>query len=109
MIESHLKADITVDMTKKLTGAASCATLFGVIDLSGPSKYADGVFASTAGFLSFGTGPDDLKAAAAYNAVIGKADVIVAPQYIIEKKSYLVYSKTTVWVTGYAGTIKKIE
>ncbi len=108
-IESKLKADIAVDMSKKLAGVASSTTLFGFLDLSSPSKYADGVFASSSSFFSFGTGPDELKAAATYNAVVGKADVIVDPQYIVQKKSYLIYSTTTVWVSGYAGTIKKIE
>ena len=96
-------------MGKKLSGVASATTLFGILDISSPSKYADGVFASSSSFFNFGTGPSELEAAAAYNAVIGKADVIVNPQYIVQKKSYLIFSTTTVWVSGYAGTIKKIE
>jgi hypothetical protein len=110
LIESHLKADISVDMNKKLKGVATSTTLFGVIGLSGPDHFADGVFVSTSSFFSLGSGASDLQAAAAYNAVrAGNADVIVNPQYVIEKKSYLLYSKTTVMVTGYAGTVNKIE
>ncbi|RYZ94594.1 MAG: hypothetical protein EOP11_26175 [Proteobacteria bacterium] len=109
-IETKLKADITVDMNKKLKGVASGTTLFGILEISGPDHFADGVFASSSNFLGMGSGVSSLQAAAAYNAVkSGNADVIVNPQYVIEKKSYILYSKTTVMVTGYAGTINKIE
>lgn len=109
-IESRLKAEITVDMKKRLTGQASSSTLFGFLQISGPNKFADGVFASgSGGLLSFLSAGDGLKAAAAYNATKGGNEVIVAPQYTVETKNFVVFSTTTVKVSGYSGTIQKIE
>jgi hypothetical protein len=109
-VESRLKADIAVDMTKKLKGQASATKLFGFFEISGPTKFADGVFADAGGgILAFG-GNEGVKSGAAYNAVTsGKADVIVAPQYVIETQNYFVFSTVKATVTGYPGMIRKID
>lgn len=110
-----LKADIAVDIRKKLSGAATKVKIFGITTQE-PKYYSDGVtFAgsSNGGFLSslFGGSSDDVKAAAAYQAMKKSgADVLVAPQYIISKESFFFfYSKVSVKVTGYPGVIRKIE
>jgi len=112
-IGSNLKADIAVDMSKKLKGVASKTKYFGITTASA-SKFADGVtYGSTGaqGFASWFDSKEEVKSAAAYNALNGSgADIIVAPQYVIEENSFLIfYSKTTVMVTGYPGVIKKIQ
>lgn len=112
-VASNLKADISVDMNKKLKGVASKTKFFG-ITTSSQSKFADGVAYGSGGaqgFFSMFDSKEEVKSAAAYNALNGTgADVIVAPQYLIEEHSFLIfYSKTTVMVTGYPGVIKKIE
>jgi len=111
-VESELKADIDVNMNKILQGEASQTKLFGLLTLSGPTTFADGVFVSMPdGALSFllGNSSDDIKAAAVYDAVYGKADIIVAPQWTVKYENYLIITKTTARVTGYAGTILSIN
>lgn len=111
-VESDLKADIDVNMNKILQGEASQTKLFGLLTLSGPTTFADGVFVSMPdGALSFllGNNSDDIKAAAVYDAVYGKADIIVAPQWTVKYENYLIITKTTARVTGYAGTILSIN
>lgn len=111
-VPNNLKADIQVDMTKKLSGVASATRVLG-IRINGSNNYMDGVTYGTGnegGFSLFDTS-DEVKSAAAYNAINGSnADVIIAPQYIIQKSGFLFFfSKTVVKVTGYPGVIKKIE
>lgn len=107
-VEWGLRADITVDMSRKLMGSArKSRLLFFTID--GPTRFAEGVFVSTKqGLLTwlFGGADDDLKAAAAYEAVYGKADVLVNPQWITTKEDYLFFAVTKVSVSGFAGTIR---
>lgn len=111
-VGSNLKADIQVDMTKKLAGVASSTKILG-IRVNGSNNYADGVAygAGTEGGFSLFDSTDEVKAAAAFNAInTTNADVIIAPQYIVQKTGFLFfYSKTVVKVTGYPGIIKKIE
>lgn len=112
-VASNLKADISVDMKQKLKGVASKTKILG-ITTSSQNKFADGVtYGSNGsqGFFSMFDNKEEVKSAAAYNALNGSnADVLVAPQYLIEERSFLIfYSKTTVMVTGYPGVIKKIE
>ena len=110
-----LKAEITVDMSKKLSGEASESILLWFIPLSRPTNYADGVLYSIDGtFITslstlFGSGAARLKAAAAYNAVYGKADIIVAPQWVYTITDYIVFSTATARVSGYAGTLRNIK
>ena len=110
-----LKAEITVDMSKKLSGEASESILLWFIPLSRPTNYADGVLYSVDGtFITslstlFGSGAARLKAAAAYNAVYGKADIIVAPQWVYTITDYIFFSTATARVSGYAGTLHNIK
>ena len=110
-----LKAEITVDMSKKLSGEASESILLWFIPLSRPTNYADGVLYSVDGtFITslstlFGSGAARLKAAAAYNAVYGKADIIVAPQWAYTITDYIFFSTATARVSGYAGTLRNIK
>ena len=86
---------------EKITGNASGTFLFGMFKLSGDNKYADDIY-SGIGTLT------NIKAAAAYNALSSSgADIIVNPQYVVEKKVSLLYLTTTynVTVTGRAGNI----
>lgn len=114
-VRSDLQADMDVDMTKKITGAASHTKLFGLIDIKSSQNYADGVAydAGGGGFSLFSGGVvEDTKSAAAYNAVVpAKADVLVAPQYLIKVKSYFfgAWKEVTAQVSGYAGRIKNIK
>lgn len=114
-VKSDLQADMDVDMTKKISGTAKHTKLFGVIDIKTSKNYADGVAydGASQGFSLFSGGVvEDAKSAAAYNAVVpNKADVLVAPQYLIKVESYFfgAWKEVTAQVTGYAGRIKNIR
>ncbi len=114
-VTSDLQADVDVDMSKKIQGTAKHTKLFGVIDIKSSKNYADGVAYDGGGsaFSLFAGGiVDDTKSAAAYNAVVpNKADVIVAPQYMIKVESYFfgAWKEVTAVVSGYAGRIKDIK
>lgn len=114
-VKSDLQADMDVDMTKKITGTAKHTKLFGVIDIKTSKNYADGVAydGASQGFNLFAGGVvEDAKSAAAYNAVVpNKADVLVAPQYLIKVESYFfgAWKEVTAQVSGYAGRIKNIR
>lgn len=114
-VKSDLQADVDVDMTKKISGAAKHTKLFGVIDIKTSKNYADGIAydGASQGFSLFAGGVvEDAKSAAAYNAVVpNKADVLVAPQYLIKVESYFfgAWKEVTAQVTGYAGRIKSIK
>lgn len=115
-VTSDLKAEVDVDMTKKIQGTAKHTKLFGVIDIKSSKNYADGVAYDGGGSSAFslfsGGIVDDTKSAAAYNAVVpNKADVLVAPQYMIKVESYFfgAWKEVTAVVSGYAGRIKDIK
>lgn len=114
-VRSDLQADVDVDMSKKIQGTAKHTKLFGVIDIKSSRNYADGVAfdGGGSGFSLFAGGiVDDTKSAAAYNAVVpNKADVLVAPQYMIKVESYFfgAWKEVTAVVSGYAGRIKDIK
>ncbi len=114
-VKSDLQADVEVDMAKKISGSAFHTKLFGFIDIKTSQNYADGVAYDGAGSGSsfFGGGiVEDAKSAAAYNAIVpSKADVLVAPQYLIKVKSYFfgAYKEVTAQVSGYAGRVKNIR
>jgi hypothetical protein len=109
-VEWGIEADISVDMTRKLTGSASKSRIL-FFTVAGPTKFVDGVFISSQkGLLTWIFGDyDDLKAAAAYEAVYGKADVLVNPQWAIEFNDYLLFAVTKCTVTGYAGKIRSFR
>lgn len=99
-----IRADVDVDMNKKLSGN-STATYFLMFRVSRQEKkFANG--------MNF-TVPDifplpGLKAAAAYKAVVnGGADIIVHPNYVVEKENYLFFKIVRLKVNGYAGYFKK--
>ncbi len=100
--ESKINADIKVG--EKITGTAESKLLMGFIVISGPNKFADGVFGSLL------TNPFDptpsIKAAAAYDAVARSgADVIVSPQYIVKIDRSFLVTIVNVTVNGYNGKI----
>ena len=115
-IDSDIKADVEVG--QRISGESSFATLFSVINIGGPTEFADGVTYGTAsggsaGLLGsvLGGGPvAKAKSAAAHDALTSSgADLIVSPQYSIQVKDYVVYKKLDVTVEGYKGTINSIE
>lgn len=114
-VKSDLQADMDIDMAKKISGTAKHTKLFGLIDIKTSKNYADGVAYDGAaqGFSLFTGGVvEDAKSAAAYNAVVpNKADVLVAPQYLIKVESYFfgAWKEVTAQVSGYAGRIKNIR
>lgn len=114
-VDADLYATIDVDTNQTLQGEASATTILGFITIDGPTRFAEGVLysanGSDLGFLSmiFGGGMERLKSAAAYEAVYGKYDVIVAPRWEIETIDYVVFSKSKARVMGFPGTIRKID
>ncbi len=114
---SNLEADVDVDMTKKIVGKAHHVRIFG-IHTQGSKNYADGVtYDGGAGggglFGFFGPGmEEEAKSAAAYNATVpNKADVLVAPQYLVKVKNYVfgLYKEVQVQVWGYSGKVRNIR
>ena len=94
-----LVSDVTLG--GRISGNASGTFLFGMMQLSGNKKYADDVFSG------IGT-VNKIKAAAAYEALASSgADIIVNPQYVIEKRvsPFFITTSYEVTVTGFAGTI----
>ena len=92
-VSAAVSLDADVVLGDKISGSAEEVRLFGLLKLSGPTKYADNVFGG-------------LKSAAAYNALEGSgADVIVNPQYVYEVNNALIIKTVTCRVTGTAGTI----
>ena len=76
----------------------------GIIQLSGPNTYADGIFPTNNPFATISR----LKAAAAYNAIVNSgAEIIVNPQYTIKKHSALLFTNIEIEVTGYKGVFKE--
>jgi len=114
-VTSKLSVDVDVDTSKKIQGSVKHIKLFGFIDIKTSKHYADGVNygQGESGFSLFGPGiVEEAKSAAAYKAVVpGKADVLVAPQYLVKVESYLLgaWKVVTAQVSGYAGTIKQIK
>ncbi len=116
-LKSNLHADVDVDMQKKIVGKAHHIRIFG-IHTQTSTNYADGITydgASGGGglFGFFGAGMEEsAKSAAAYNATVPhKADVLVAPQYLVKVNSYFfgLYKEVHCQVWGYAGKIRNIR
>lgn len=112
-IKSHLKADVDVDMNQKLSATVKQTKVLWFIPVKSAHMFADGV--SYDGHMGHGGwfGPgmvEETKSAAAYQAVVNKADVIVAPKYIVKVHSIFfgLWKEVTATVTGYAGRVKYI-
>ena len=100
--ESELNAEILVNTNSKLEGSASSTLLFGLLKISGDSKYSDGY----GGLGAIGK----TKSAAAFKALSGSnADILVSPQYVVEVDNQIWQKIVNVTVTGYAGKIKSIK
>lgn len=94
-----------------ISGSASVHSILGLISW-GPSSQAVGVDYGFSGKKITFTSPSDEVArnAATYEATTNaKADVILAPQYILTKKDYVVYKKINCEVKGYPGFLKGIQ
>ena len=100
--QSELDADISVDLSKKLSGTAEATYLFNIFQLSGDTEFADGYG---------GMGPvGKAKSAAAYKAISGSdADVLVSPQYVVDFTNNVFIQDVSVTVTGYGGKITSIN
>jgi hypothetical protein len=100
-----IRADVDVDMNKVLTGESE-ASYFLIFRVSGDKKYAEGLNISGSPIVpNFFT---SLKSAAAYKAISnGNADVIVHPNFVLEKRNFIFFSNVKMKVTGYAGKFKK--
>lgn len=116
-VKSHLHADVEVDMTRKIIGKAHHTRILGFHTQSS-TNYADGVTYDTGMsggglFGFFGPGMEEAaKSAAAYNATVpNKADVLVAPQYLVKVKSYFfgAYKEVHAQVWGYSGKVRDIK
>ncbi len=107
-VSSRLNAEIDVDLQNELTGYAYGGFLFHFIKITGDKKYADGI---DYGNIGSNWGPTSwIKSAAAYNALKNtKADVLVAPRYVIEESSNPFYREIKVKVVGYPGKIRSIR
>lgn len=111
-VVAPLKADVAVG--EKITGTASSVNLLWLFNLGGPDRFADGVAYNTEDKevprVSWFIPIENIKAAAVYDAVSkSKADVIVAPKYVVEYNDYLLFRTVQVTVIGYKGTINGIK
>lgn len=114
----QIKADLDFNDSKKVTGEATATYLLGFIRLSGDRKYADvkHITVSTGGILErigkfTKRNEDKTKSAAIYNALQGSdADIVINPQYEVEKVSTLLGLIKTykVKVKTYTGKIEKL-
>lgn len=105
-VYSSLRADVAVG--EKISGSASTVLLFGFITLGAPNKFADGiVYGAQQTSIPFFNPYEELKSAAAYNAVMdARADVIIAPRYTISGTNYFLFKTINATVSGYKGTLK---
>lgn len=117
-VAAPMKAEIEVG--EKISGTASGTILCCFIQLGFPEKFAEGVdfnYQSSwnpspiAGFAGIAQmAMNNMKAGAAYDAVNrSKADVLVAPRYIIEDNNFVIFRTLNVTVTGFKGTVKSIK
>jgi len=99
---SEINANIKVG--DKISGSSKTNLLLGFWILSGPTEFADGVFAGLIANPFDPIGP--AKSAAAFDAISNSgADVIINPQYTVKVDRTLVYTNIEVTVTGYNGKI----
>lgn len=95
------KADVAFG--EKISGSATSTRVFGIIKLGLPKNYADGanhVTSESRNQLNDPFSPE--KKAAVYDAVSkSNAEFIDDPEFVVEKKNYLLFSKIKVSVNGY--------
>ena len=97
------KAEYTIG--GQISGEASATYLFGLLPLSEPSSFADGI----AGFGGFGAS-GKVKSAAAFNAMeAANADMIINPQYTVEMNKNLFTTNYKATVSGWAGNVTSIS
>ncbi len=102
-----IRADVDVDMNKKLSGSSQ-GSYFLCFQVSGDSKFAEGMEFSGERKSKWQHKLSNLKAAAAYKAVLDtKADIIVHPNYVIDIHNYIFFKTAKIKVFGYAGYFKK--
>ena len=93
-----IKADITIDESKKLDGESS-TTYFLFFRVSGDRYFADGIHYNTdMGMFSMikNRRLNRIRSAAAYNALrAGDYDVLVHPKYEMKTENYLGLAKNT--------------
>ena len=106
-IVTEFKADVEVG--QKISGKSTTTVILGFIKL-GDSEYADGVSYGTGYSFSLG-GAEGAKAAAAYKAIkAAKADILVAPTYVVKENGFApIFMTIDAEVTGYAGTVKSVK
>jgi hypothetical protein len=101
-----IRADVDVDMNKKIVGESQASYFFIFKVSAEDNKYAEGVSFSGDQIGAFRL--NKLKSAAAYKAITNAGcDIIVHPNYIIQKHNYVFFSSYEIKVTGYAGYFKK--
>ncbi|TNE97431.1 MAG: hypothetical protein EP326_11455 [Deltaproteobacteria bacterium] len=112
-ITAPMRAKVDVDLTTKLTGYAYGGYLFNLLKVSGDGKFADGISynGSEPGFFDALSKVEEVKSAAAYNAIRqSKADVLINPQYVVEESHWNPFWKTIkVKVTGWPGKVVSIK
>ena len=114
-INSQLKADVDVDMSRQVKGTANHKRLLWIFPIKSTDRFVDGVTynGGESGFSLFSGGMvEETKSAAAYNAVVpNKVEVLVAPQYIVQVKSYFfgAWKEVTATVSGYSGKIREFN
>lgn len=108
-VDSSVKADIAVG--DKISGEATANVLMGFIKWGEGNNYIDGVgYGDDSSLSAFTDTTSSVKSAAAYNAVkTSGADLIIAPRYEINTKSYGIFKTIHVTVTGYKGTINSVK
>lgn len=98
-----IRAEVDVDMNKKISGESQASYFLFFKVSKEDNKYADGLKFSGEGF-----GLKKLKSSAAFKAITNSnVDIIVHPNYVIEKHNYIFFSNYKIKVTGYAGYFKK--
>lgn len=110
VIPDVIKAEFDFNLQEKKTGKASAWYLFNFWKVAGSSKFSEIRGAEFRSSL-LGNRIAKVKSAAVYDALNGSnSDMIVAPQYDSETKSYLfgLVKSYKVTVKGYEATIKKL-
>lgn len=107
-----LRVDPQVDVkNQKISGSAAVHSVLGFINW-GVNAQAMGVnFGTTAdAFSLIPSGENVARNGAVYNACTkNKADLLIAPQYVIKTKDFIVYKVVQCQVTGYPGTVKGVK
>jgi hypothetical protein len=110
-IEHRVITEYITDMEvgRRISGKSTTTVILGFIKL-GDSEYADGVSYGTGFSFSLG-GAEGAKSAAAYKAIkAGKADILIAPTYVVREYGFSpIYTTIEAEVTGFAGTVKGVK